>query len=441
VRDYVILAIVFLSAPVAVFSPYYGILVWTWIAYFNPHRYGWGVAHDTPVALIIAIPTLLGVLFAAKNHRIFVRESMLLMALWGWLAVTTYYISTVPAFAGHVLDAVTHLEGVSKILLMTFVTILLVNSKEKLRVLVLVIIASFGFRALFAAVFFVKTGGQYRIWGPEGTFLEDNNDFALALNMTIPMFFFMARVEEKKWVRITLRILMASVIISVIGTYSRGGLLGLAVVTLAIIAKSRQKVLSLFLVAVGLLCVLTFSAVQWKDRMGDFVHGDLDDSAESRLTVWKGGWSLVKEYPLTGGGFDVYTDPDAFSQYIPHEAQSSSGLRGPHSIYFQMLGEQGFVGLLLFLGLLSASYMTMRGLRRQGLRHPESEWVIPYTHMFEVTLLAYMTSGATLGRAYFDFFYQVIACIIVLKILFLRERRSSMLGSAISVGEEKLVAA
>ncbi len=440
-RDYVILAIVFLSAPVAVFSPYYGILMWTWIAYFNPHRYGWGIAHNTPVALIIAIPTLLGALFATKNHRIFVRESMLLIALWGWFAVTTYYITTIPAFAGHVLDAVTHLEGVSKILLMTFVTILLVTSKAKLRVLVLVIIASFGFRALFAAVFFIKTGGQYRIWGPEGTFLEDNNDFALALNMTIPMFFFMSRVEERKWVRVTIRILMACVIISVIGTYSRGGLLGLAVVTLAIVAKSRHKVLGLFLVAVGIFCVVSFSAAQWKDRMGDFLHGDLDDSAESRLTVWKGGWSLVKEYPLTGGGFDVYTDPDAFSQYIPREAQSSSGLRGPHSIYFQMLGEQGFVGLGLFLALLGGSYMTLRRLRRQGLRHGESEWIVPYTHMFEITLLAYMTSGATLGRAYFDYFYQIIACVIVLKILFLREQRWLTAEDGIPVGEGELVAA
>ena len=56
-RDYFILAIILLSAPAALFSPYYGVLVWSWIAYFNPHRYGWGIAHDAPVALIIAIPT------------------------------------------------------------------------------------------------------------------------------------------------------------------------------------------------------------------------------------------------------------------------------------------------------------------------------------------------------------------------------------------------
>ena len=125
-RDYVILAIVLLSAPIALFSPYYGVLVWSWIAYFNPHRYGWGAAHDTPVALIIAIPTLAGTLFAPKNSRIFVRETILLVGLWIWFGLTTYYISTIPAFSGHVAEAVAHLEGVSKILLMTFIGILLV---------------------------------------------------------------------------------------------------------------------------------------------------------------------------------------------------------------------------------------------------------------------------------------------------------------------------
>jgi probable O-glycosylation ligase (exosortase A-associated) len=419
-RDYVILAIVLLSAPVALFSPYYGVLVWSWIAYFNPHRYGWGAAHDTPVALIIAIPTLAGAIFAPKNSRIFIRETVLLLGLWIWFALTTYYISTIPSFSGHVAEAVAHLEGVSKILLMTFIGILLVSSKEKLRVLVLVIIASFGFRALFAALFFIKTGGQYKIWGPEGTFLEDNNDFALALNMTVPMFFFIAQVESRKWVRVTIRILLGCVVISIIGTYSRGGLLGLAIVTLAIILKSRRKAVTLALVTVGLVCLLTFSTDRWKDRMGDFMHGDLDDSAESRLTIWKAGWNLAREYPITGGGFDVYTDPAVFSQYIPKEAQAASGLRGPHSIYFQMLGEQGFVGTTLFIALLAASYGACRRLRKKSLRYSTQEWAVPYTHMFEVTLLAYMSSGATLGRAYFDFFYQVIACVIILKILWLR---------------------
>ena len=424
-RDYIVLAIVLLSVPVALVNPYYGVLMWSWLAYFNPHRYTWGIARDFPVAVLIAVPTLVGAVFARKNRHIFTRETVLLCLLWAWFAFTTLYVKTIPAFAGHLGEATGHLEEISKILLMTFVTILLVTSKEKLRLLLLVIVGSFGLRALIAAVFFIGTGGQFKIWGPEGTFLADNNDFALALNMTIPMFFFLARSEPRKWLRVTIRILMVCVIISVIGTYSRGGLIGLGAVTLGLLVKSNRKVLSLFLVGIGMFFVLTFATLQWKERMDTFLHGDLDQSAESRITVWIAGWHLVQDYPLTGGGFDVYTDPSVIVRYLPEDTPDSN-LHGPHSIYFQMLGEQGFVGLALFLGLLAAAVLRLRKICRIAKRDDELSWAAPYADMFQITLLAYMANGATLGRAYFDFFYVVIACIVILDVLFRRDVKAMM---------------
>jgi len=419
VRDYLVLAIVFLSAPVALVSPYYGILMWTWLAYFNPHRYTWGMARDFPVAIVIAIPTLLGTIVAAKNRNIFTREVLILSALWAWFVATTAYVLITPAFAGHAGDAQAQLGEVSKILLMTFLTILLVVSREKLRLLVLVIIASFGVRALVGAVFFITTAGQYKIWGPEGTFLADNNDFALGLNMTIPMFVYFARSEPRRWLRISAHVLLVCVVICVIGTYSRGGLIGLAVVTVALMLKSRRKAVSVFLVTVASFCLLTFATLQWKERMGDFLHGRLDESAESRLTVWQAGWNLARAYPLTGGGFDVYTDPSAIVRYLPSDRQDTS-LHGPHSIYFQMLGEQGFVGLGLFLLLLTACHLRLLKLRRAAVQRKELSWILAYANMFQVALLAYMFNGATLGRAYFDYFFEIVACVVILDLLYRR---------------------
>ncbi len=428
IRDAVVIAIIWLSAPVALFNAYFGVLMWAWIAYFNPHRYAWGAIRYGLVlqpAEIIAIPTLIGTLFAPKNARIFVRETVLLAALWFWFAFTTLYICFVPEFAGHVEDAILHLQEVSKILLMTaFLTILLVNSKNKLRILLLVILASFGLKALFAAVFYLRTGGQ--IWGPEGSFIYDNNDFALAMNMTIPMFFFMARRESKLWMRVGLRMLMVCAAVCVIGSYSRGGLVGLAIITLAIVAKSRQKIVSFGLVSIAVLCVVTYTSAIWQKRMTDFLQGNLDASANSRLVAWGGGWSLAMEYPLTGGGFDVYTDKAVFPSYVPRALRSklyglSGGLHSSHSVYFQLLGEQGFVGLGLFILLIAWCYGSLRRLRKQAMTHNELEWVEPYTHMFEVAMLAFLVNGITLGRAYFDFLYQIVALVIVLKILAARD--------------------
>lgn len=427
-RDTLVILIVLLSAPVALFNPFFGVLMWSWIAYFNPHRYGWGIARYGffQPAIIIAIPTLLGLLFAPKNTRIFTRETLLILGLWVWFAFTTFYVTRTPEFSGHIVDATTHLGAVSKILLMTFVTILVVTSQSKLRMLVFVILASFGVRAAFAAVFYLRTGGQFTIWGPEGSFIYDNNDFGLALNMTIPMFFFMARAESKPWLRLTLRVLMICVAICVIGTYSRGALVGLAVITLAIVAKSRQKIFGLLAVSVAVLCILMFTTSLWQKRMSEFMQGNLDASAYSRLVAWGGAWNLVMDYPITGGGFDVFTDEAVFPNFVPPSLRGAlyskvHHLHSSHSIYFGMLGEQGFVGLGLFLLLLLSCFMSMRSLRKTAKRRPELEWVEPYTHMFEVTLLAYMVNGATLGRAYFDFFYQIVALVIIIKILAARQ--------------------
>ena len=245
-----------------------------------------------------------------------------MLALWFWFAFTTVYIFFVPDFAGHTTEATLHLAEVSKIMLMTFVSILVVTSKKRLRLLVLFILASFGFRAMFAAIFYIKTGGQYQIFGPTGSFLEDNNDFALALNMTIPMFYFMAKAEPKLWMRVGLRLLMVCVIISVIGTYSRGGLVGLGVITLAIVAKSRQKVIGLVLVSIAVLCVLMFTTEAWKGRMKGFMEGNLDESAYARLIAWGGGWNLAMQYPVTGGGFDVFTDEGLVSPIRSSKTES-----------------------------------------------------------------------------------------------------------------------
>jgi probable O-glycosylation ligase (exosortase A-associated) len=427
-RDAFVIIICLLAAPVALVNGYFGVLMWTWIAYFNPHRYAWGIARYGffQPALLIAVPTLIGTLFAQKNTRIFLRETILLASLWFWFAFTTFYIRFVPDFANHVTDAGVHLQEVSKILLMTFVTILLVTSKKKLRILVLVILASFGLKALFAAVFYLKTGGQFQIWGPEGSFIYDNNDFALAMNMTIPMFFFMARSESSTWMRVVLRGLMLCAIICIVGTYSRGGLLGLSAITLAIVAKSRYKILSFILVAIALVCLVTLTTRTWQDRMGDFLQGNLDSSENSRLVAWGGGWNLAMEYPITGGGFDVYTDAAIFPSFVPRNLRSrlyglSGGLHSSHSVYFELLGEQGFVGLGLFLWLLGSCFTSLRKLRKQARSNGKLEWVEPYTQMFEVSILAFMVNGATLGRAYFDFLYQIVALVIIVRILIARE--------------------
>jgi probable O-glycosylation ligase (exosortase A-associated) len=416
-RDFIVLAIIFGSVPICFINPYFGVLMWSWIAYFNPHRFTWGIAYHFPVAWVVALPTLAGLFFTPqKNRGLVTRETVLLFSLGIWFWIVTLYASQQPIFADHIFAfGLAQLSRITKILLMTFVTILLVNSKEKLKYLCLVIACSIGAVALKGAIFGARTEGLSRVYGPPDSFIADNNAFALAMNMTLPILYFMARETQNRILRFVLRVFFVSGIIAVILSYSRGGLVGLAVVLGLIAMRSRYKLAAVAILLILAFLVISFAPPAWMARMGNFVHGNLDNSAEKRLNAWHFAWVLALHYPLTGGGFETFT-PELFQQFTP-------GLEfaGPHSIYFQLLGEQGFVGLGLYLSLLACSWLTLRKIRKGAKYVPSCQWMVSYTYMLEVSFLGYMVSGAFLPLGYFDYYYQLVAIIVLLKIFYRRE--------------------
>jgi probable O-glycosylation ligase (exosortase A-associated) len=422
-RDIIILGIIFGSVPLCFINPYFGVLMWTWISYFNPHRYAWAsTVYNFPVAMVVAIPTLLGLPLNSKlNRHIFARESLLILALWIWMVISLVYASQVPLFSGHIEDGTASLIQITKILLMTFVTMFLVNSKSRFRQLVFVIALSFGVRAVWASIFGIQTAGESRVFGPRDSFIADNNDFALALNMILPLLHFLAVGESNRWVRRGLQLCFLASIFCVILTYSRGGLLGLATVLFLIAMMSRYRVVGLALVGALTLLTLSFAPEAWTHRMDNMAHGEVDSSGRQRLIAWRTGWNLAMDYPITGGGLQAFPDVAVFQRYEPEKMPGERKSSGPHSIYFQVLGEEGFVGLALFLALIGSCFFSIRRLRRKARSRSADHWVISYTRMFEVSLVAFAVNGAFLGRAYFDLFYEIIACIVLLKVLYQHE--------------------
>lgn len=421
-RDILVMAIVLGSVPLCLLNPFYGVLMWYWIAYFNPHRFTWAYAYNFPIAAAIAIPTLLGALFAPKSFRPFQkRETLLLVLLWIWTVVTFVHANNVPFLAGHTGDAKFQLVRFSKILLLTFVMLLLVTTRQRLKTVLYVTTFSFGLLALKSTIFGIRTLGESRVWGPPDSFLTDNNAFALALNMSVPLFYYMARVEENRWLRRALHLFFFCSILSVILTYSRGGLLGLGVVLAAITLKARWKVVGAFLLVASALLTATLAPQQWTTRMDSFLRGDLDMSAMQRLITWRTAWNFATDYPLTGGGFGTLPDANIFQRYQPEPLPGGFPSSGPHSIYIQFLADHGFVGLGLFLLFLGSCLASLWSMRRSARYLPSGQWIVSYSHMLEVSLLGYMVSGAFLGFGYFDFCYQIAASAIVLKTLHKQE--------------------
>ena len=427
-RSAIVLLIILGSLPLCFFRPYFGLLMWTWIAYFNPHRLTYGMAYTFLVAMVIAVPTLSGLIFTREKNSlrdIFTRETILLFMMWAWFIVNYIYTSHNILFAPHAVDGYKILDRTNKILLMTVVAVILITSAKKLKYVCYVVAFSIGFYAVKNAIFGFRTSANSRVWGPPGSFIEDNNFLAAATNMTIPLLFFLARNEKNPKIRMVLWGMFYCSIPSVLLSYSRGGLLGLSVVLICLVLLSRHKILGLGTMALAAILVITFAPAKWFSRMDDFAHGEVDTSAQGRLNAWQFAIVLTQHYPLTGGGLETF-QPELFDRFTPELT-----FAGPHSIYFEMLGEQGYVGLILFLGLLASCHMTLFQIRRRARRIARMSWMVPYTYMFQISLLAFMTSGAFLAMAYFDYFWQIVALTAVLRILYRREMAAERVSPVI----------
>jgi putative inorganic carbon (HCO3(-)) transporter len=412
-RDVIILGLVFATLPFCFVRPFFGILMWQLVSLLNPHRFSYGAAYTFPVAEAIAIPTLLGfVLFNHNYKALFTREIAIILCLWGWFTFTSYHNSQMPLFSDFAALTWYRWRFVSKILLMTLVTVAVVNTRERFRWYLLVTAAALGILVLKAVPFMILTGGSFRLYGPPGSMLADNNDFGLGLNMTLPVFFFLSTLETKPWLRLLLRFVFLATIPAVLFTYSRGAMLGLCFVLFLMMLRAPYKVFFVPAIASMVILVVLFAPEQWQRRMDLRRDGALiDDSALSRVNAWTYCYRLSQDYPLTGGGFEAFTQP-LFDRYAPN----ARDVHGPHSIYFGVLAEHGYPGLACYLLLIGSCLFSLFRIRSQA-RILGDNALGTYALMVQFSLLAFLVSGAFLGRAYFDYYFSFVGCVPMLKLL------------------------
>jgi probable O-glycosylation ligase (exosortase A-associated) len=300
----------------------------------------------------------------------------------------------------------------SKILLMAFLVIPLFQDRRKIRILLVVVGASLGFYGLKGGLFVILTGGQWMVLGPPNSFFEANTELALVLNMSLPIQLYLAREESRRWLRGTLWTSFALTVLAVPFTYSRGGVLGLAVVLMVLFVKARRRLLLIPVVATGLLAFALFTPQQWVSRMQTIGEYEVDESANLRLMSWRVALDLAADRPIFGGGFRVFVDRATYDIYMPEYPRAFG--HDAHSIYFNLLGEHGWVGLGIFLLLVGMSLLKLHRLRGLAKVHPELAWAGNYAHMIQASLATYLVTGAFLSVAYFDLAYLLLILVPVL---------------------------
>ena len=242
-----------------------------------------------------------------------------------------------------------------KVIFMALVALVLVGNRDQLQKLVWVMVLSLGFFGVKGGLFTIATGGNYRVWGPAGGAIQDNNVLALALVMVIPLFRYLQLHTEDLWVRRALFAAMALCLVSAIGSQSRGAFLAMAAMGILLWIKSRQKGLIGLLVLITLPTAWWLMPDSWAERMSSIQTYDQDSSAMGRINAWWMSWNLaVDRFPI-GGGFAV-DNADVFMRYAP----DPTNILVAHSIYFQVLGQHGFMGLAILLTVFGFTWLNFK---------------------------------------------------------------------------------
>lgn len=410
-RDLLLTAIVFGSIPFILKRPYIGLLLWVWLSIMNPHRLTYGFAYDFPFAMIIAIVTLTSFLVHFNKLQKFplngVTLTMIMFVLWMCVS---------PPFGFHPENEYAAWSRALKVQLMVLIALFLVGNRGELHKLVWVLAMSVGFFGIKGGLFTVATGGSYRVWGPEGSFIEDNNHVALAITMVVPLFRYLQLQSENRWVKRGCVAAMILCVAAALGSQSRGALLAVGAMSVFLWLKSRNKGLIGIVLILAVPLVFSVMPDTWTSRMNTIKTYEQDGSALGRINAWWMAWNLALDRFPIGGGFAIY-ERDVFARYAP----IPEDLHAAHSIYFQVLGEHGFIGLFLFLTIFGLAWLCGNSILRKTRDRKGLEWARDLAAMSQVSLVGYLVGGAFLSLSYFDLPYYVVVVLVLLRGLVDRE--------------------
>jgi probable O-glycosylation ligase (exosortase A-associated) len=299
-------------------------------------------------------------------------------------------------------------KQVIKIQLVVFLTMMLITDMEKLNKLIWVIVLSIGYYSVKGGVFTLLTGGGYRVWGPEGTYIEENNALAIAILMTIPLMIYLYQINNKKWVR---QCLVAAIVLSlftVLGSQSRGALLAISAVGAFYWTKSRSKVVSGLFIAIMAVALLLFMPETWYKRMDTINTYEQDGSAMGRINAWKYAYNAANDN-LLGMGFESW-EVETFSLYAPNP----NDVHAAHSIYFTILADHGWIGLFSYLLIYYLTWRKLVVIIKQTKIDTERINIHILAKMLQVGFIAYFVGGAFLSLSYFDLPWHYVAIVIIL---------------------------
>ncbi len=399
-RDFVVLVFLVGCIYAALKKPWLGVLSLAVFSYLNPHAYAWGFVRSLPVYYVLFLVVCFRTLTAKDKDRL-PKDWRITVFILLWLY---FAITSTQAYSPDI--AWQRFWFVTKIYLPFYFTLVLINTRFKLYCLIVTIAASIGVVAFKGGLFAILHGFSTRVYGPPNTQFEENNAFAVAMLICIPLLLIWQRETINPLFKKGILFVIPIIYAASLSSWSRGALLTMAILTLILILNSKHKLLAIPLVVLGAFFVKDYLPQEWFGRMNTIETYQTDASAMSRVEAWTDGWNHTLEHPFVGAGFEGW-------MYVTQ--------RDWHSSYVEMFSEHGFVAFGLWLSLILGTLVNLTNLPKKTSKFEGMEWVSNYCSMIRASLICYMVGTVFLGLSYWDLLYHLIFIAVLVKKFALKE--------------------
>ena len=394
--------------------PFLFVLAYVYVDTVSPQRLSYILLNSIPLSLIVALLAMGGWAIAdRKDQMSFTVRQGLLLVLLAYAGATTFY-------ADFPVDAAEKWDWAWKTIVFAVFLPFTLRTKLRLEAVLLFLTLSAAAIIIVGGIKTVLSGGGYGVLN----LMVDNNSglyesstistIAIAIIPIILWFTRHGTIFPPDWrVKIFAAGLIFACLLMPIGTEARTGLVCIAVLAVLMLRDARRRFL--YIAGAGLLGLasIPFLPASFTNRMGTMQELQADESAGTRLAVWAWTWDYAQHHPF-GGGFGAYrsnriqvvtvnTQSSGDVQVVTAAMQSDEA-RAYHSAYFEMLGEQGFPGLFLFLLINAIGLVRMEMIRRRYRRRDgEEAWIAPLATALQHFQIIYMVGELFVGIAYQSF--------------------------------------
>jgi probable O-glycosylation ligase (exosortase A-associated) len=435
VRDLAFIGFLVALLGLGLKRPFLLILAYAYVDIVAPQRLSYYLLSSLQLSAVVAALALGGWLIADDKRGVGIApRQWLILALLAYCGFTTLY-ADLPE------DAYLKWEWVWKALAWALFLPFALRTRLRIESCLLFMTLSAAAIIIVGGIKTLLSGGGYgalNLMVDNNSGLYEGSTISTVAIAIIPLILWLARfgtVFPRDWrVRTFAYGLIFACLLIPVGTEARTGLVCIGVLALVMLRDVKRRLVYLTLLGFAAVAAIPFLPQSFSSRMDTISGYEADESANTRLAVWAWTWNYAKENPL-GGGFDAYrqnriqvrvvNSSEAGPVAAVNEQLLADEGRAYHSSYFEMLGEQGFPGLILFLLIHGIGLVRMEVLRRRYQRAEGDEaWIAPLATALQAGQIVYLVGSLFVGIAFQPFVWMLVAVQIAFDRWVSRNRRA-----------------